>query len=347
MMIEKLGDLIIAGFRGAKINNSTKIQHWINEYGLSGVILYDIDLELNKPGTRNIKSEKQLRELISSLKNKSTNSLLIAIDQEGGQVNRLKSEYGFPKFISWKDVGLEDSFHFTKSYSKRLANVLYDLGINLNFAPVLDIDGGKSSFIGNQKRALSSDYNKIISHSIIFINELRKKGIMCCGKHFPGQGSANGDTHEGVVDTTKTWNKFELEPYRQLINNQELDSIIVAHTYNKNIDDRLPASMSKKTVSGLLRNQLGFDGLIICDDPSMKAISSKYDLKTCLKQMLEAGIDMFILGNNIKYDDELIPSAIKCLKELLSNNEISEQRIDDSLSKINTFRLKQKKIFES
>tara|TARA_S200000501_G_scaffold379008_1_gene446222 strand:- start:19167 stop:20207 length:1041 start_codon:yes stop_codon:yes gene_type:complete len=346
-MIEKLGNLVIAGFRGDKINNNTKIQDWIDKYDLSGVILYDIDLELNKPATRNIKSGKQLKKLILSLKNKSKDSLLIAIDQEGGQVNRLKSEYGFPEFISWKDVGLKDNLHFTKLYSERLANVLYDLGINLNFAPVLDVNGGKSSFIGNQDRALSSDYNKIISHSIIFIKELRKKGIMCCGKHFPGQGSANGDTHEGVVDITKTWNKFELEPYRQLINNQKLDSIIVAHTYNKNIDDVFPASMSKKTVSGLLRDQLGFDGLIICDDPSMKAISSKYDLKTCLKQMLEAGIDLFILGNNIKYDDELIPSAINSLRELVINNEISEQRIDDSLKRINSFRLKQKKIFEN
>ncbi|MBH09083.1 MAG: glycoside hydrolase family 3 [Candidatus Marinimicrobia bacterium] len=339
-MIKEIGNLIIAGFRGSSISEGTLIQKWIHDYQLGGVILYDMDLEYKQLGTRNIQSAEQLKSLNNSLQSISKEPLFIAIDQEGGEVNRLNIKYGFPDFPSWKEIGKNNDINFTENYSKKLGELLNDLNINLNFAPVLDIDGGKSSFIAKQGRALSSDILKITHHSRVFIEQLQNKGVICCGKHFPGQGSASADTHAGATDITNTWSEKELEPYNDLIKSKHLDAIIIAHTFHNNFDNEFPASMSRKTITDLLRVKMGFSGIVICDDPSMKAISAHYDLKTTLKHMLNAGVDMFILGNNLEYDPNLIPNAVHCLRELVSEGEISKNKIYESLNRIKSLRSK-------
>ena len=340
--MKEIGNLIIAGFRGTFVSEDTLIQEWIHSFQLGGVILYDMDLEYNRLGTRNIQSAEQLKNLNINLQSFSKEPLFIAIDQEGGKVNRLNTEYGFPKFPSWSEIGQRDDLKFTKTYSRKLGEILNDLHINLNFAPVLDVDGGESSFISKQGRALSPNIQKITEHSSVFIENLKQHGILCCGKHFPGQGSASGDTHAGVTDITTTWDKQELGPYNSLIHSGHLDAIIVAHTFHNKFDDDFAASMSRKTITDLLRIKMGFRGVVICDDPSMKAISAHYDLKTTLKWMLHAGVDMFILGNNLEYDPHLIPNAVRCLQELVSEGIVSENRIYESLQRIQSLRLKLK-----
>ena len=339
-MIEKLGKLIIAGFRGSKINQQTKIQDWIINFNISGVILYDVDLEYRKLGSRNIKSEKQLKELNASLQGLRREKLFISIDQEGGQVNRLNTEYGFPQFKSWRKLGLINDKRETRAYAKKLAKLLRELGINFNLAPVLDLDNGENSFISKQGRAMASDPQLIIEHSRIYIDEMSKYGILCCGKHFPGQGSATGDTHEGLVDITKTWQKNELKPYKKLIKTGALNAAIVAHTFHKNFDPNFPSSMSYNTINQLLRTSLGFDGVVISDDPSMKAISDHYDLKKTILSMINAGVDVFIFGNNLNYDPDLIPKAINCLQELFKEGLIKEARINQSLKRIDNLKCK-------
>ena len=339
-MVEKLGKLIIAGFRGSKISQDTKIQDWIINFNISGIILYDIDLEYRKLGSRNIKSEKQLKELNASLQNLRKEKLFISIDQEGGQVNRLNTEYGFPKFKSWRHLGLINDKTQTRTYARKLATILKELGINFNLAPVLDLDFGKNSFISKQERAMASDPQLIIEHSRIYIDEMRKHRILCCGKHFPGQGSASGDTHEGLVDITKTWQENELMPYKELIKSGKLDAAIVAHTFHKNFDSNFPSSMSFNTINQLFRNDLGFNGVVISDDPSMKAISDHYDLKETILKMINAGVDLFIFGNNLNYDPDLIPRAIDCLQELFKDGLIQEDRIDQSLKRIDNLKSK-------
>ena len=341
-MMKEIGNLIIAGFRGSSVSEDTPIRDWINDFQLGGVILYDMDLEYNQLGTRNIRSVEQLKNLNVSLQSFSKEPLFIAIDQEGGEVNRLNTKYGFPEFPSWNKIGQLDDLKFTEAYSRKLGELLNNLHINLNFAPVLDVDGGSSSFITNQGRALSSNIQKITEHSRVFIKQLKQQGVLCCGKHFPGQGSASGDTHAGATDITTTWDKQELGPYKSLIHSRHLDAIIVAHTFHNKFDAKFPASMSRKTITDLLRIKLGFRGVVICDDPSMKAISAHYNLKTTLKCMLYAGVDMFILGNNLEYDPHLIPNAVHCLQELVSEGAVSENRIYESLHRIQSLRLKLK-----
>ena len=164
-----IGQLIIAGFRSDKVSDTTNICRYIKKYNLSGVILYDEDLEKTGPGTRNIKSPEQVKELIDNLQSVSETPLFISIDQEGGHVNRLKTSYGFHEFPSWKHIGSLDNTLITREFSNSISSALSKAGVNLNFAPVLDLDYGDKTYIGKLERAFHGNPKKVIEHSKIHI----------------------------------------------------------------------------------------------------------------------------------------------------------------------------------
>ena len=336
---EKLvGQLIIAGFRGKSIKDDSPIVKFIKDFNLAGVILYDIDLELGgkdlTPGTRNIESPVQLKRLTNHIQNISTRELLISVDQEGGHTSRLKSVYGFAQDTTWAHIGKLDSPVLTKQFSEDTANTLKNAGINLNFAPVLDLDYGSGRVISDQERACSNDPEKVIEHAKIFIKAHRDNKVITCGKHFPGLGSASGDTHEGITDISNSWTVKDLQPFDKLIQNNELDTVMVSHAFDKKLDPDYPSSLSQNIITKMLRNDLGFEGVIICDDPSMRAISDHYSLEETFKLMLDAGVDLFCLGNNLIYDPDYIPNAIKSVCDLISAGKIKKTRIEQSIDKI-------------
>ena len=337
---KEIGQLIIAGFRGNSINKNSDIVKYIKDFNIGGVILYDEDLEIGGSGSRNITSPKQLKELTEKLQGYAEKSLLISVDQEGGEVHRLKSLYGFTDTPPWKQIGLLDSELMTKQFSDNIAFDLSKAGINLNFAPVIDLDYGKGSVISDSSRSFTNDPKKLIRHAEIFIKSHREKGIITSGKHFPGLGSGITDTHEGFTDLTKTWSVKDLQPFNELIKSQELDMIMVSHALDKKLDPILPASLSKKIIKGMLRADLGFDGVVICDDPSMRAISDHYSLKEIFKLMLNAGVDLFCLGNNLIYDNEYIPKSIEAILKLIVDKEIKIERIHESIERINVLKRK-------
>ena len=339
--IEQLvGQLIIAGFRGKSAKSGSDIARYIQDYHLSGVILYDEDLELDKYGSRNISSTEQVLALTKQLQSCSGDGLLVSIDQEGGSVVRLKADYGFPKFPSWNHIGVLDSFLMTEQFANSIADSLNECGINLNLAPVLDLNYGAETVIGKSDRALSSEPKKVIEHAEIFIRALKKKNIISCGKHFPGQGSATGDTHDAYTDISETWTVKDLLPFDELIQSGDLDMIMVSHTFDEKIDSNFPSSLSKEIITEMLRNDLGFEGVVICDDPSMKAISDHYDLKTTFELMLNAGIDLFCLGNNLNYDPDYIPKSVSALRNLVESRKIPEAKILESIERIKTLKSK-------
>ncbi|MFL3004695.1 MAG: glycoside hydrolase family 3 N-terminal domain-containing protein [Candidatus Neomarinimicrobiota bacterium] len=337
--IEKLvGQLIIAGFREKSIKNDSPILSFIKNFNLTGVILYDIDLELGgkdlTPGTRNIESPTQLKELTKHLQSISRQELLISVDQEGGHTSRLKSIYGFAQDTTWAHVGKLNSPQLTKQFSEETANTLKDAGINLNFAPVLDLDHGNGSVISDQQRACSDDPEKVIEHARIFIKAHRENGVITCGKHFPGLGSASGDTHEGITDITNSWTVKDLQPFDTLIRENELDTVMVSHAFDKKLDPNYPSSLSQNIITKMLRDDLDFEGVVICDDPSMRAISDHYSLEETFRLMLDAGVDLFCLGNNLIYDPDYIPNAINSVCNLISAGKIKKTRIEQSIDKI-------------
>ena len=332
---QQIGQLIIAGFRGKTIEKDSDIVNYINEYYIGGVILYDEDLAIGGAGTRNIESPPQVKNLIGQLQEVANDTLLISVDQEGGEVHRLRSDYGFTETPSWNHIGLLNNQLMTQQFSKTMANTLSHLGINLNFAPVLDLDHGVGTVISDSKRAFSSDPKIVKENSKIFIDQHKEHGIITCGKHFPGLGSASGDTHEGFTDISETWTVKDLLPFDEMIRDGDLDMVMVSHAFDKKLDPVYPSSLSKIIINDMLRNDLGFDGPVICDDPSMRAISDHYNLNDTFELMLNAGVDLFCLGNNLIYDPDYIPKAIKAIKDLVISKKISEERIALSIRRIN------------
>ena len=335
-----VGQLIIAGFRNDKVTDSSNISAYIKKYNLSGVILYDEDLEKNGSGTRNIKSPDQVKNLTNTLQSISEIPLFISIDQEGGQVNRLKTSYGFPEFPSWKHIGAIDNTLITKEFASSVSEAMINTGINLNFAPVLDLDYGNKTYIGKLERGLSGDHKNVIEHSKIFIDTLRNNNIISCGKHFPGQGSAFGDTHKGLIDISNSWSVADLLPYSELIDSDHLDMVMVSHVFNDKFDPEYPASLSHETITNSLRKDLNFNGVVICDDPSMRAISDNYKLEDMFVLMINAGIDLLCLGNNLDYDPEYIPKAVNAIRRSIENNRISIDRINQSINRITSLKHK-------
>ena len=329
-----VGQLIIAGFRSDKVSNNSNIVRYIKEYNLSGVILYDQDIEKNKLGSRNIKSPAQLKMLTDNLQSISDNPLFISIDQEGGNVNRLNSSYGFPEFPSWQHICLLDNDLITKQFAKSMSETMTSTGINLNFAPVLDLDYGEKTYIGKLERAFSGDPKLVIEHSKIFIDTMKNDNIISCGKHFPGQGSAKGDTHNGFIDISESWSVADLLPYTELIESNHLDMIMLSHVFNNKFDPEFPASLSHETITNSLRNDLNFKGVIICDDPSIRAISDNYDFEDMFVLMINSGIDLLCLGNNLNYDPAFIPKAVRAIRSAIEKNRISTERINDSIDRI-------------
>lgn len=331
---EKIAQLFLMGFHGYECNKGSNLESLIKDHKPGGVILFDKDMVHNNP-VHNIKSPDQLRELTSSLQSLSAIPLLIGIDQEGGLINRLKPEYGFPKTRSHQALGSIDNLKETKKEGALISKVLSEAGININFAPCVDLAiNADSSIIAKRERSFGKEPDTVIKHAEAYIDGHSENKILTACKHFPGHGSASGDTHAGFVDVTDTWSDDELKPYEHLIDKRKCPVIMSSHIYNAKFDSDLPATLSKKTLTEFLRNKLGFDGVIISDDMQMKAISDHYGIKESLRLGLDAGVDIFCYGNNLLKEQIWLPDLLSNVIELIEEKRISEQRIDQSVERI-------------
>jgi beta-N-acetylhexosaminidase len=153
-------------------------------------------------------------------------------------------------------------------------------------------------------------------------------------KHFPGHGSSRSDSHLGFTDVTDTWSATELEPYARIIAGGQVDAIMTAHVFNARLDAQYPATLSPATINGLLRTKLGFAGVVISDDMQMGAIVDHYGFETAIRKALEAGVDILVFGNNLEYDEEIVPRAIAVISHLVASGVLSEARINQSYQRI-------------
>jgi beta-N-acetylhexosaminidase len=331
---EKIGQLLLVGFRGTALADTNHIVRDIQKYHLGGVILFDYDVPSKSPD-RNIESPEQLKTLINDLKKISDSPLIVSIDQEGGRVARLKPSMGFPEIKSAEYLGTLNNADSTGFYAQKLGRTLEDLGINMNFAPVVDLNTNPDNpVIGGLERSFSSDPETVVKHAAIYIKTLNRYGLWSVLKHFPGHGSSENDSHLGVVDVTDSWSEKELIPYRRLINKGLGDAIMTAHIFNRNIDPDYPATLSKPTITGLLRNKLNYSGVVISDDLMMGAIRNEYGLKTTISKAINAGVDILVFANNSIYDPDIIPKAHKIIRELVDEGKISREQIDRSYRRI-------------
>jgi len=337
---EKIAQMFLIGFHGNVCEKDSEISNLTRNIKPGGVILFDKDMVYNKP-VHNIKSPEQLQLLTTQLQEISEIPLLIGVDQEGGLINRLKPEYGFPETQSHQKLGSIDDLDITKKEGELISSVLKQNGININFAPCVDLDlNEQSSIISKRERSFGSTSSQVNKHSKAYILGHQENDVLTACKHFPGHGSAAGDTHAGFVDVTQTWKNDELEPYKKLIEDGLCPVIMTSHIFNGNIDDKYPATLSKKTIAGLLRKELKFDGVVISDDMQMRAISDHYELSESLLLGLQAGIDIFCFGNNLLKEQIDLSEAVNTISELIDKDQISEERINKSVQRI--LNLKQK-----
>ncbi len=339
---QKIGQMLIVGFRGTEVSEDSEIIKQINEYNLGGVILFDWDV----PGQqfpRNIISPEQTKKLVADLKSLTSPFLFVAIDAEGGAVNRLKEKYGFINIPSAEEMGKE-SPEKVKENALILGEELADLGINIDFAPVVDVNlNPNNPIIGKLGRSFSADPEKVALYASKFIEGLKEKNIIPVIKHFPGQGSATADSHLGIVDTTETFQSKELIPYQKLIGQGYSDIIMTAHIINKNIDPNYPATLSPLFIEKILRKELGFKGVVVSDDMNMGAIANNYGFEESLIKAVQAGCDLLIISNNgTEYNENLSQQAVEAIFRAVQKGELSEERINQADKRIQ--ELKQKRL---
>ena len=339
---EKIGQLIMVGFRGTSVSDTSAICQQIRDYNLGGVIIFESDVP-GKFRPRNIASQEQLKKMTDDLKKYGGEDIFIAVDEEGGRVSRLRTDYGYPSAISAQKIGEIGNIDTTHVWAASIAAKVKSAGINLNFAPVVDLNvNPQSPVIGAIERSISADPDSVVMHARAFIEEHKKEGILCSLKHFPGHGSATKDSHEGFTDVTDTWTSIELEPYRQLIADSTVDAIMTAHVYNSNWDT-VPATLSKNVITGILRKDLGWDGIIMSDDIQMGAVSQHYGFEKGIELALNAGVDILLLSNNsatVDYDDQLAAKAFAIVKKLVKEGKVPTSRIEESYERVR--RLKRK-----
>lgn len=331
-----IGKMLIVGFSNSKITKNSKIIQDINNYELSGVILFDrFYNDINK--TKNISSPRQLQILTSSLQKFSNKSLIISIDQEGGKVARLKPKYGFSQISSAKEISTLHVEYVQEIYSTQ-AKMLSKYGINCDFGPVLDLAVNKDNkVIYKLERSYGSKPKDVVKFASIFMKTLEEKNILSVVKHFPGHGSSLGDSHKGFVDITNTWSEIELEPYKELIKNNQVKMIMTAHVFNKHLDDKYPATLSYKINTKLLREKLNYNGVIISDDLQMGAISQHYCLKEIVTLSINSGVDILLFANQLAQQntDELVDVILTQVK----NGSIDIKRIEESNERIDALHV--------
>jgi beta-N-acetylhexosaminidase len=323
----KIGQMILIGIPQAKVDS--KVLEEVKT-GKVGTLLF---FEKNIPAKN---SYNELKKIIWSYQKAAPIPLFIAIDQEGGKVNRLKEKYGFPRSITAAKMGkyVLDSVQF---YAETTAATLAGLGFNVNFAPVVDLASNPTNpIIAKVERAFSAQPDSVALFASEFMKAHDKFGVVSVLKHFPGHGSSKDDTHLGIADVTNTWNENELAPYRMLIDSGNTRAIMTAHIVNKKLDDNgLPGTLSQKIITDLLRTQLHFNGVVFSDDMQMHAIAKHFGLEETIKLAVIAGVDILTFSNNIQGSQErTVDKVHQIIRKLVETGVVPQSRIDESYRRI-------------
>ncbi len=323
---EKIGQLLIVGFEDTLVNKHTlKI---IQDYKIGGFILF----------ARNIVDENQLLNLINDLKTINSENqipLFISIDEEGGKVSRLPKVY--KRLPESKILGDLNEPILSFEYGQVLGKRLNTLGINLNFAPVLDINSNpKNPVIAN--RAFGNNANIVIDNGIAVLKGIESVGVVPAVKHFPGHGDTSVDSHVNLPIVNKNLEQLkelELQPFMTAIE-EDVDMIMVAHILFPELDNLYPSTMSKSILNNLLRKDLGYKGVLISDDMTMGAIIENYTLEEASLKFLKAGGDIVLVCHG--QDNPL--SVINTIKDAIENGELTIEDIDAKVYRILSLKYK-------
>ncbi len=315
---EKIGQKLMIGFDG--LFPGKEVRDLIQERAVGGVVLFK----------RNIETPEQTAEMCNQLQDLSPQvPLFIAIDQEGGRISRVPPPFTqFPSMQTLGQIGSED---LAFSVGEVIGRELKSIGVNINFAPVLDVDTNPDNpIIGG--RSFSADPETVTAMACQFIGGLHQSGVIATGKHFPGHGDTSIDSHEDLPEVAhprKRLKRVEFPPFLAAIR-EGLSAMMTAHILLPKLDPRWPATLSRTIIQGILREQLNFSGVVFTDDLDMKAIHEKYDFEEVVVKSVVAGVDVLL----ICHDSHKPLMALEIMEELASYDPIFKKHIEKSADRI-------------
>ena len=315
---EKIGQLFMVGFMGTSV--TPDLASFIKEYKPGGVILF----------SRNLESVEQIVELTNGLQRCSPKSpLLISIDQEGGRVTRLPK--GFTIFPPCELLGRCNSSELAYAAAATIAKELKAVGINMNMAPVLDVNSNPDNpVIGD--RAFGSTSDVVGEMGLVTTAGLQDNKVVACGKHFPGHGDTNADSHKElpVVEASRErLEAVEFPPFRRAVAGG-VATMMTAHVLYKRLDDQLPATLSPAIITNLLREEMRFDGVVLTDDLEMHAIVDHYGPGDAAVRALLAGCDVLLICKD--RDREI--AAFEAVEKAVASGTVDSRRLDQSVARI-------------
>lgn len=313
---EKLGQMVMIGIQGTKVDDDSL--YMLHQFHMGGVILFD----------RNMDSLEQVKQLTSDLQAQSNEKvpLFIGIDEEGGDVVRMAEKLTPPP--SQKEIGATGDIEQAKTWAIKTAKSLKDMGINVNFAPVADVGS-------NDKRSYSTDTNTVIDFVRAATKGYQQENIIYSLKHFPGIGKGKVDSHvdSSSIDVTKEILMAEdILPFKTIIDENDPNDyfILVSHLKYPALDEEYPASLSSKIMTDLLRNKLGYKGIIITDDMEMGAVANHNDFRSIGVKAIKAGADIVLVCHEYQHQQEVYLGLL----DAVNSGEISQERIDESVKRI-------------
>lgn len=298
----------------------------LEQYSVGGLVYFK----------KNIRSEEQLKTMISNSQQYASYPLFIAVDEEGGSVARLAESGLGAKVDTAKAIGETGDANNAYIAAQTIGKYLADYGFNLDFAPVADLNNISKSAIGD--RSYGSDADSVSAFVGSAVRGLKEQGVSVCLKHFPGIGSTAKDTHDGIAVTERTKEQFEAEEFKvfQAGIDAGADMIMTGHMAAPSLTgDNTPCSLSKQVITDILRNEMNFDGIVITDSLSMKAITDYHAADEAAIQALRAGCDMILMPEDFEKAYNGVLQAVK-------DGTISEERINDSLRRIYRIKYKDK-----
>lgn len=328
----KIGQLLMVGFVGAEPDapEPRRVAAMIAAGELGGVILF----------AENIQNPSQLRTLTASFRAAAgATPPFIAVDQEGGSIQRLSRRKGFQPLPSARTMARKPLCEAEALY-QRTATELAAMGINLNFGPVVDLDiNPRNPAIGQKARSYDRDPERVLAYAGAFIAAHDAAGVLTAAKHFPGHGSAARDPHVAIVDIADVWESVELSPFATLAAAGDLPMVMVGHLIHPRFSDGdRPTSLSRRAITEVLRDSLGFDGVVVTDDLGMDAITRRYRPEDAAVMAIRAGADLLIFAHAETELPGTIADIVASVAAAVAAGRLPERRVEDAYDRLRATR---------
>jgi beta-N-acetylhexosaminidase len=330
-LLPRLGELLLVGFDGTQGEGNTELERLLCETRAGGVLLFG----------RNVTGREQVRHLTEWISARARacgrRPVLVGVDAEGGRVMRLGLEAGYTATLSHRDLGDAGDLVLSELEARRIGGRLREAGIAWNMAPVVDVGyNAANPVIVGAGRSFGADPVQVTAHARAYLAGMHAAGLLTVLKHFPGHGSSFGDSHHGFVDVTDTARpELELAPYRGLMAEGVVDAVMTAHVFNRRLDGRYPATLSRATISGLLRGELGWDGVVVSDDLRMRAIVQHYGLGEAAVLAVDAGVDLLLIGDDrLPGGGSAAQVALMALRDALRQGRLAPVTVEAALARL-------------